>query len=54
MYNIDYIIEDLYFNIFYKDRVPFQLNKESDNIKCGVYQSDFPLEKLQKAFKTKI
>ena len=54
MFECDYITEDLYFNIYYKDRIPFQLNKETDNLKCGIYEKNFSIDKLKQAFKSKI
>lgn len=54
MFECDYVTEDLYFNIYYKDRIPFQLNKETDNLKCGIYEKNFPIDKLKQAFKSKI
>lgn len=46
--------QGLYFNIYYGDRVPFRLNAEHDNIKCGVYSETPSLSDLQKALKSKI
>ena len=54
MINNSYVIEDLYYNIYYKDRIPFRLNYEHDNLKCGIYKSDFSTEELKKAFNNKI
>ena len=54
LYHNDYIIEDLYFNIYYKDRIPFILNRETDNIKFGIYSSDVTKYQIKHAFKTKI
>ena len=54
MFHHDYVTEDLYFNIYYKDRVPFMLNKETDNIKLGVYKSGVTKEQIKQAFKNKI
>lgn len=54
MLHNSYVIEDLYYNIYFKDRIPFQLNKETDNLKCGIYDKDFPVDKLKQAFKSKI
>ena len=48
-----YILEDLYYNIYYPDRIPFQIC-ESDNLKCGLYEHTFPAERVKNAFKTKI
>lgn len=49
-----YIIEDLYFNIYYPDRIPLQLHIDHDNFKCGVYRPNPRLPYIDKAFKTKI
>lgn len=49
-----YTIEDLYYNIYFKDRIPFRLNKETDNLKLGIYEANFPIDKLENAFKSKI
>lgn len=49
-----YTIEDLYYNIYFKDRIPFRLNKETDNLKFGIYEANFPIDKLENAFKSKI
>lgn len=54
MFHHDYVTEDLYFNIYYKDRVPFMLNKETDNIKFGIYKSGVTKEQIKQAFKNKI
>ena len=54
MLHNSYTIEDLYYNIYFKDRIPFQLNKETDNLKCGIYEKTFPIDKLRQAFKSKI
>lgn len=53
MLHNSYVIEDLYYNIYFKDRLPFRLN-ENDNLKCGVYDPKFPIDKLKQAFKSKI
>ena len=34
-----YIVEDIYYNTYYRDRVPFKLDRERDNLKLGVYAS---------------
>lgn len=46
-------IQSLYFNIFFADRIPFQL-LENDNIKLGIYTKNPSPEKIKEAFKTKI
>ena len=50
-----YVIEDLYYNTYDCDRIPFQLNAESDNLKCGVYNTTKEtLDCLRKAPSQKI
>lgn len=49
-----YVIEDLYYNIYYTDRVPIQLSLESDNLRCGVYEHGFNMGFVNAAFKHKI
>jgi len=49
-----YIFEDLYFNIYYPDRVPFTLNFDRDNFKCGIYRQNPRWELVERALKTKI
>lgn len=46
-------IQSLYFNIFFADRIPFQLS-ENDNIKLGIYTKNPSPEKIREAFKHKI
>ena len=54
MANESYIFEDLYFNIYFADRVPFQLNIEHDNLKCGIYRANPRWELVRRAFKKQI
>lgn len=49
-----YVIEDLYFNIFFAGRVPFRLNLQHDNLKCGVYRPNPDYDVIRKAFTTKL
>lgn len=49
-----YVFNILYFNTYFADEVPFQLDAEHDNIKLGIYSSDVPQEVIEKAFDTKI
>jgi len=49
-----YIIEDLYFNIYYPTRIPIMLHIDWDNFKCGVYRKSPRLNYIDNAFKTKI
>lgn len=46
-------IEDLYFNIYFKDRIPFLLN-DDDNLKAGFYGDEVPEEVYDIALKRKI
>jgi len=49
-----YVIEDLYYNTYYPDRIPFRLSAEHDNLKLGVYVTTPDPKVLDKAFQTKI
>ena len=49
-----YIIEDLYFNMYYGGRVPLTLNLDFDNLKCGVYRPNPRWEYVHRALKNKI
>ena len=57
-YDMDHssqVIEDLYYNTFYRDRNPFQLQSDTDNLKCGVYDTSKEcVDRLRKAMSTKI
>lgn len=56
-YNMDeesYVMEDLYFNIYYPTRIPLQLNIDYDNLKCGVYRSNPRIDYIKRAFREKI
>jgi hypothetical protein len=48
------VIEDLYYNTYYPDRVPFQLSREHDNLKLGAYSGHPDTAELDAAFHTKI
>lgn len=54
MENESYVMEDLYFNIYYNDRVALQLHIDHDNLKCGVYRQNPRMNYIQNAFKDKI
>ena len=54
MENESYVIEDLYYNIYYKDRIPFKLDIDHDNLKCGIYRSNPRMEYIENAFRDKI
>lgn len=54
MENESYIFEDLYFNIYYQDRIPLQLHIDYDNYKCGVYRPNPRMNYIYDAFKKKI
>jgi len=49
-----YIFEDLYFNIYYGDRVALTLHIDYDNYKCGVYRPSPRWEYIERALKNKI
>lgn len=52
--NNDYVLEDLYFNTCYPTRIPFTLDINTDNLKCGVYRGNPRTEFIDRAFKEKI
>lgn len=54
MENTSYVVEDLYYNIYFRDRVPFRLDIDHDNLKCGVYRSNPRIEYIRNAFRDKI
>ena len=49
-----YVFEDLYYNIYYPARIPFQLDIDHDNLKCGVYRKNPRIDYIRRAFKEKI
>ena len=53
MLHNSYVMEDLYYNIYYGDRIPFQLC-ENDNLKRGIYEESFPIDRVRDAFGKKI
>lgn len=53
MDEISHTIEDLYYNIYFKDRIPFKLN-DDDNLKAGFYDIDIEDRVLDMAFERKI
>ena len=54
MENVSYVMEDLYYNIYYPNRIPLQLNIDFDNFKCGVYRSNPRLSYIERAFRKQI
>lgn len=48
-----YTIEDLYYNIYYPDRVFFQLT-ETDNLKFGLYEEGIEADRIRRVMKRKI
>lgn len=48
------VVEDLYFNIYYPNRVPFKLNSATDNLKLGIYTTRPDEAEIQRAFEEKI
>lgn len=49
-----YIVENIYFNTYFADRVPFVLDFDKDNFKCGVYRSNPRIWCIENALKSKI
>ena len=55
MDNESYLMEDLYYNIFYQHNRPENVNNiDNDRIKCGVYRSNPRLEYIERAFSEKL
>lgn len=54
MDNQSYLMEDLYYNIYFPTRIPLQLHIDHDNLKCGVYRSNPRLNYIDRAFKKQI
>lgn len=53
MTRVSYTIEDLYYNIYYRDRVFFQLDA-TDNLKFGLYEDNITEERIRNVMKRKI
>lgn len=54
MEHSSYVVEDLYYNTYYARRIPFRLNKDTDNFKYGIYEQGITKERLDAAGKSKI
>ena len=55
MDNESYLMEDLYYNIYYQHNRPENVNNiDNDRIKCGVYRSNPRLEYIERAFSEKL
>lgn len=54
MGNTSYVMEDLYYNIYYPTRIPLQLHIDHDNFKCGVYRRNPRIDIIRRAFKKQI
>ena len=54
MENESYVIEDLYYNIYYPSRLPIPIRDEYDNLKAGLYFSNISEEGIRAAMKRKI
>ena len=52
--HVSYVVENIYFNTFYKNRKPLKLDIRYDNLKCGVYRPNPNLDTIRKAFETKV
>lgn len=53
MDHVSRVMEDLYYNIYFKDENPFRLN-DDDRFKCGVYRRSTNMDKAKDAFEKKI
>lgn len=53
MARTSYTVEDLYYNIYYPDRVFFQLT-ETDNLKFGLYEQGIEADRIRRVMKRKI
>lgn len=53
-YHNSYVVEQLYFNTYFKDRVPLILNIDFDNYKCAVNRPNPRWWYVEKAFKEKV
>ena len=53
MSHVSYTVEDLYYNIYYRDRLFFQL-AETDNIKFGLYEDGIEADRIRRVMKRKI
>lgn len=49
-----YVVEQLYFNTYFKDRVPLHLNIDYDNYKCGVNRPNPRISYIERAFEQKV
>jgi hypothetical protein len=54
MEHTSYVFEDLYYNIYYPNRIPLQLHIDHDNMKCGIYRPNPRMNYIHNAFKDKI
>ena len=54
MDRVSYTMEDLYYNIYFKDEEPLKLNAELDDIKFGIYRRGVTSEQIREALKRKI
>jgi len=49
-----YIVEDIYFNTYYRNRVPLRLDRERDNLRLGIYNAAPDYFELTAALERKI
>lgn len=49
-----YVDEDLYYNIYFGDRLATNVHTESQPYKCGIYRSNFEIPAIERAFRDKI
>jgi len=52
--HVSYVVEQLYFNTYFKDRVPLLLHIDHDNYKCGIHRPNPRTNYVDNAFKEKI
>ena len=49
-----YVVEQIYFNTYFRNRIPLQLNLNTDNLKCGIYRTNAEISRLKSMFQNKI
>jgi hypothetical protein len=53
MDHVSRVMEDLYYNIYFKGQEPFRLS-EDDRFKCGIYRRGANMDRVKEAFEKKI
>ena len=54
MENESYVMEDLYYNIYYSTRLPMTIRDEWDNVKCALYFANIYPDGIRRAMERKI